>query len=209
MSPTRIEQKAATREAIAKAARQRFTEVGFDSTTVRDVAASAGVSVGSVHVHFKDKRALLFACFHAGIESAVAEAWSTLDSDSPLIEQLTHLTRVLFESYCTYPELSRVMFKESVITEPNDVRDEALEPFLARVVQVFLACREKGEIGKLPGEGPLEAQLFFSIYLAILIGGLNGHYGAIDDPKRSAEAWSERVRMLLQVFVEGLQPTRR
>jgi len=206
MSPTRAEQKAATREAIARAARERFAEVGFDSTTIRDVAARAGVSVGSVHVHFRDKRALLFACFYANIARAVAHGWATLDTHAPLVDQLVHLSRALFESYAEHPELSRVMFKESVFREPADQPDEALEPFLDRVARIFVDALDRGEIRQLPGGGHREAELFFSVYMSLLIGGLNERFGPIDDPITSAETWSEQVRALLNVVVSGLAP---
>ena len=204
MSPTRAEQKAATRDAIASVARERFAEVGFESTTIRDIASRAGVSVGSVHVHFRDKRALLFACFYDNIARAVAHGWETLDRTAPLVDQLVHLSHALFESYATHPELSRVMFKESVFREPGDARDEALEPFLARVSQLFVDAKARGEIGQLPGEGRREAEVFFSIYMSALIGGLNEHFGPIESPSAAADLWSAQVRVLMGVVVSGL-----
>jgi AcrR family transcriptional regulator len=40
-----------------------FAEKGVDTTSVADVAARAGCSVGAVYHHFRDKRALLYALF--------------------------------------------------------------------------------------------------------------------------------------------------
>lgn len=205
MSSSRSEQKAATREAIAKAARERFATVGYESTTIRDIATRAGVSIGSVHVHFKDKRALLFDCFFADIHRALREGWGTLDADAPLVEQLVHLSRTLFEGYCRHPKLSRVMFKESLFVDASEPKDPEFEPFLHRVSGLFSTALERGEIRRLPGGGRLEAELFFSIYLGVLIGGLNEHFGPIDDAKSSATAWADRVRALLELAVQGLK----
>jgi AcrR family transcriptional regulator len=48
-----------TREAILEAARQRFAERGFDSATIRGIAADAGVDPALVH-HFYGSKEKLF-----------------------------------------------------------------------------------------------------------------------------------------------------
>ena len=52
-----------TQEALLDAAEILFYENGADATSVSDVAKAAGVTVGAVYHHFKDKKALLFALF--------------------------------------------------------------------------------------------------------------------------------------------------
>ncbi|CAM3651155.1 TetR family transcriptional regulator [Smaragdicoccus niigatensis] len=51
----------ATRDAILEAARQRFSEVGFDKTTIRAVAAIAEVDPALVHHYFGSKKDLFLA----------------------------------------------------------------------------------------------------------------------------------------------------
>jgi AcrR family transcriptional regulator len=50
-----------TREAILAAARERFAEVGYDRTRIRDVASDAGVDAALVHYFFKSKDGLFAA----------------------------------------------------------------------------------------------------------------------------------------------------
>src|SRR5205085_11389327 len=52
-----------TKEKIVQAAIQLFQERGYEKTTSNDIAASAGVSVGSFYVYFTDKRQLLLTIF--------------------------------------------------------------------------------------------------------------------------------------------------
>ncbi len=52
-----------TQEALLDAAELLFYEKGSDATSVADVAAQAGCSVGAVYHHFRDKKALLYALF--------------------------------------------------------------------------------------------------------------------------------------------------
>src|SRR6266480_4763793 len=52
-----------TKEKIVQAAIQLFQERGYEKTTSNDIAAEAGVSVGSFYVYFTDKRQLLLTIF--------------------------------------------------------------------------------------------------------------------------------------------------
>jgi len=52
-----------TKEKIVQAAIQLFEARGYERTTSNDVAAEAGVSVGSFYVYFSDKRQLLLTIF--------------------------------------------------------------------------------------------------------------------------------------------------
>lgn len=52
-----------TKEKIVQAAITLFQERGYEKTTSNDIAAEAGVSVGSFYVYFTDKRQLLLTIF--------------------------------------------------------------------------------------------------------------------------------------------------
>jgi TetR/AcrR family transcriptional repressor of mexJK operon len=52
-----------TKEKIIQAAVRLFEERGYEKTTSNDIAAEAGVSVGSFYVYFTDKRQLLLTIF--------------------------------------------------------------------------------------------------------------------------------------------------
>lgn len=66
----RAEQALETRAGIARAARRLFTAKGWAATTVRDVAAEAGVSVPTVYAAYGDKTGLLHALADAADLSA-------------------------------------------------------------------------------------------------------------------------------------------
>jgi AcrR family transcriptional regulator len=53
--PTRAQQRRQTEERILAAARQMFAELGYDRTTIRAVAAAAGVDAGLVMHYFTSK----------------------------------------------------------------------------------------------------------------------------------------------------------
>ncbi len=58
--PTRAEQRRRTEERILSTARRIFAELGYDRTTIRAVAAAAGVDGGLV-MHYFGSKDLLFA----------------------------------------------------------------------------------------------------------------------------------------------------
>ena len=60
-----------TRERIVDAALELFREKGFDETTMRDIAAAAGVATGAAYYYFRSKEELVMA-FYA---RTAQEAW--------------------------------------------------------------------------------------------------------------------------------------
>ena len=59
-------------ELIEKSARL-FRTKGYDNTTVRDIAAAAGIQAGSWFYHFKTKQEILAAIMEQGMQRALAE----------------------------------------------------------------------------------------------------------------------------------------
>jgi AcrR family transcriptional regulator len=68
-----------TRRKIYEAAMELFREKGFEQTTMRDVAAKAGVALGGAYYYFSSKEAIVLAFYqemqegsHEEILAAVA-----------------------------------------------------------------------------------------------------------------------------------------
>ncbi len=60
------------RGAVMDAAAKLFAGQGYRATTVRDIAAAAGMLPGSVYYHFKSKDALLLAVYREGVARIIA-----------------------------------------------------------------------------------------------------------------------------------------
>ncbi|AKM10418.1 helix-turn-helix domain-containing protein [Croceicoccus naphthovorans] len=52
-------------------ARRLFVERGYDNTTVRRIGRDANVGLGTVFAEVADKRALLFLCFNAELQTVL------------------------------------------------------------------------------------------------------------------------------------------
>lgn len=193
----RAARKARTRAAILAAARDRFVSAGYEGTTIRDIAAAAGVGIGTVHAHFHDKRALLLACFDEQISDAVALGLDTLPAEGALLDQLLHLAGVLYAAYARHPALSREMVRATLFPD-SPAPDGLLLEFLGELAALFQAALADGTLSRLPEGGALAAQGFFSAYFLVLVGGLAGQFGP--DP----EGWLLALRRLLAAQLVGL-----
>ncbi|MFJ4829178.1 TetR family transcriptional regulator [Streptomyces sp. NPDC088747] len=93
-SRTQTEAGPATRDRILAAAREEFSERGYEKTSVRGIAKAAGVDSALVHHYFGTKEQV----FEAAIEVAVAPALaaSTAVADGPLDGVGERLTRFMF-----------------------------------------------------------------------------------------------------------------
>ncbi len=75
--------KAERRRRVLEAARAVFLEHGYEAATTREIAARAGVAVGTVFVYARDKRDLLMTIVNDDLEAVTDESFAVLDGDAP------------------------------------------------------------------------------------------------------------------------------
>jgi AcrR family transcriptional regulator len=157
----RTQQRLETRRRLLEAARRQFEAQGFEGTALRDLAQEAGVALGTVFVHFHDKRDLLHAALYEDLEQRLAAALS--GGPPGLAPWLEHVAQVFFGYYAERPALSRVLLRESLLAEPP-WRERFAEQHArvhAEIVARFEAARVRGEV-----QG--DAGLFGLSFLAFL-----------------------------------------
>jgi AcrR family transcriptional regulator len=144
-----------TRRQILDTALALFRERGFDETTIRDIAARAGLSLGAAYYYFKSKEAIVGAYYdytqhehlararqafatHSGLRDRLRAA---LHTKIDIVQDDRQLLRALFRygGYAEHPlswfgrgtreqrRLSTGVFAEALAGErlPEDVRDAA------------------------------------------------------------------------------------
>lgn len=87
----RAEKKAATREALQRAAARMFEERGFQNTTVKDIAAAAGVTERTFFRYFPSKEDLVYSEVLDLLPPLQAEIRSRPAEESPLTTVLNGL----------------------------------------------------------------------------------------------------------------------
>lgn len=108
----RDELRQATQRKVTSAAERLFLERGFRATTVKDIAAEAGVSVGSV-MTVGDKSALLVSMFDrsiAQLHEQRPEEENRLPSSTPVatrVDRLINIVQPFLSVFETQIELAR------------------------------------------------------------------------------------------------------
>ncbi|HXY99089.1 MAG TPA: TetR/AcrR family transcriptional regulator [Stellaceae bacterium] len=184
---------------ISRAARALFIRRGYDATTLRQIAAKAGVGLGTLFSYAADKRDLLFLIINDDIEAMNARAFAEAPIDAPLLERLVAIFRVFFAFFGRQPNLSRIILKELTFYSagPQARRFQGgRAQVLARLAELIGAAQRAGEIGS--GEDAREiAYTVFSIYAAEIREWLG-------DAKPDLEAGFTALRRHFRLLLMGL-----
>jgi AcrR family transcriptional regulator len=119
----------ATRGKILDAALQLFRDQGFEATTMREIAESAGVATGAAYYYFDSKDAIVLAFYDQAQQEMAVRMEDVLAGGKDLTERLQGILRVKLE----YFEPSRRFLGAlSVHTDPN----HPLSPFSAQTREI-------------------------------------------------------------------------
>jgi len=88
-----------TRERIVDAALTLFREKGFDETTMRDIAADAGVATGAAYYYFRSKEELVMAFYARTAEEARTLLPPTLARSKDLRKRLRAVIDMKFAQF--------------------------------------------------------------------------------------------------------------
>ena len=137
----RSRRRPATRQAISNAATRLFTEEGFDSVTVDQIAAAAHVGRMTVFNHFPRKEDMFFDRDEE-IRAILRETLRQRDPHVPPIEALRVLVHRLVAEGSPYIEFSpesQVFIATTDRSETLKARARAIRDELAEIVAVGLA----------------------------------------------------------------------
>lgn len=97
---------------IRAAALKLFVSKGFDDTTTREIAARAGVGLGTVFVYAETKRDLLFLLVNDDLEDCIRRSITAVQAENSLYARLMAVMRIHFEYFGRIPVLSRQALRE-------------------------------------------------------------------------------------------------
>ena len=116
------ERARATRRALLEAARLLFADKGYDAAQTPDIAAAAGVSVGTFYRYFDDKRQVFVEMIRAHLDEGHERVMARLtaerfgDGDNRAAIDLT--LEVMFEFVARFPSLMRLAL-EMALRDPE------------------------------------------------------------------------------------------
>jgi len=162
----RTAQKQATRERVLCAARDLFGRLGYEGTTIREIARQAGVSVGSVFTTFASKGEILSQVMQDRLDGLYAE----LDRVVPHLRGPTaDRLRTMFAIHFAFEEPHLRLFLSHIAATYDWTLPETARPFgkTPRLQQIMLECLAKGvELGDVDPETDLQGvvDLLMSAY---------------------------------------------
>jgi AcrR family transcriptional regulator len=112
-----------TRAAIVTAALRLFRENGYDATTMRAIAAAAGVSTGNAYYYFASKEELIREFYARSLAEHVAACRPVLEAETEFAARLRGTLRALVDVLVPYHEFAAKFFKHAA--EPSN----PLSPF--------------------------------------------------------------------------------
>lgn len=112
-----------TRSAIVTAALRLFREAGYDATTMRSVAAEAGVSTGNAYYYFGSKEELIREFYARSQADHAAACRAVLAAETDFAARLRGALRALIDVLAPYHEFAAKFFKHAA--EPSN----PLSPF--------------------------------------------------------------------------------
>ena len=168
----REQSKAQTRRLILDAAYKLFEQKGYDKTTMRALAAEAGVGLGTIFQHFPDKSALLLAAFNEDLTDIALKALASLPQ-AGLRERAEHLVRPIFEFYADRPHLAREILKEGLFAQGSTAQKLlAQEASISeQMASVYADAIKSGEL-RADLDVQKASEAFWALYLSVLIRGL-------------------------------------
>ena len=190
-----------TRTKILQAALQLFARRGYDGTTTKDLAKSAGVAEGTLFRYFANKKAILIEVATAGWVDILTDLLTELSEMGSYkavsqvmrrrmlnIRQNSDLLRVCFIEAQYHPELKQIIQTE-VIDKMTDVAEAFFETAMSK--GIYRQMNPK-----------IVAKVFLGIFA---IAGFSDE--TIIDPNASPQAMQEMAEGISDIFLRGVLNT--
>lgn len=187
-----------THTRILQAALRLFAKRGYDGTTTKDLAKSAGVAEGTLFRHFSNKKAILIEVATAGWVDILTDLLTELSEMGSYkavsqvmrrrMLKMSHnsdLMRVCFVEAQYHPEL-----QESIQTEVISKMTDVAEAF-------FETAMSKGIYRQMNPK--IVAKVFLGIFA---IAGFSEQ--TIIDPEASPQAMQEMAEGISDIFLRGV-----
>ena len=123
----------ATRQRLVEAATQLFREQGFERTTMRGIAAAAGVSAGNAYYYFSSKDAIVAELYRSLQDKHRSVALPLLREGHNLGEHLRVILQTNLDVLAPYHSLGHQFLKTAALPVPRGTRQAAAPAGAAEV----------------------------------------------------------------------------
>lgn len=140
---------------ILTAAKQLFTEKGFEATSIRAIAEKIEYSPATIYLYYKDKNEIVHALHQDGF-NLLMEYFSTIDFSQPAFARLIALGRAYMQFAFEHPDVYTLIFsmKEPMqhVTDCEEEWHEGNHAF-SLLIKTVDGCKEEGYFKDLESVG--------------------------------------------------------
>jgi AcrR family transcriptional regulator len=133
--PARVEGSEQVRDALIRAAAQRFAERGYDAVGIRELGRAAGVTPGMIAYYFGDKLGLLQAVMDEAFERLLGGLRSLAAAPLPERSLPEGLIRLYIEALGRDPWIAQLVMRE-VLARDGPIRQRFIERFARQAAKI-------------------------------------------------------------------------
>jgi AcrR family transcriptional regulator len=111
--------KKASQDKIVMAARRLFTEHGYDTATLRQIAKAAGLGLATLFNHIQDKRDLIYLIFDEEVTLVAERSEAAVRPWQTFVEKILTISSFYFQMFSVEPVLSRILLSEVLQQSPG------------------------------------------------------------------------------------------
>ena len=146
------ERRAATIEAILKAARRLFGERGFAATTIDDIAEAARVAKGAVYHHFTTKEAIFESVFDEVSRDLVRDVDRAARTEKDMLAAMVTGTQLYFAACAKGPTCRIILRDGPAVLGWERWREIDAKHFGGKIPLALAAAMDAGLIARQPVE---------------------------------------------------------
>jgi AcrR family transcriptional regulator len=140
-----------------------FREKGFEQTTMRDVAAKAGVALGGAYYYFSSKETIVLAFYQEMQEGSHEEILAAIAAEKKLKDRLRSVLQKRFELLAPNRKFCDALFRHAPDSQdPLSPFSEETRPIRERAFEHLQFAVEGGEV-KIPAD--LKPKLPYLLWL--------------------------------------------
>lgn len=186
---------------IREAARELFTERGYEGATIREIARRAGVATGTIFLYAPSKQALALLVFDEDTRRVTEESLLSLDRGAPPVEQLTHVLSAYLRLFDAQPELTRALLREISFAPPEPDRPHPAlhaENLIRPLSMLVTLWKAQGHVAS-DVDPELAAMNIIAIHYQHILALLSELIGPVDEV-------IEHLRAALELAFRGISP---
>jgi AcrR family transcriptional regulator len=152
-----------TRRRIYESAMELFRQKGFEQTTMRDIAAKAGVALGGAYYYFSSKDAIVLAFYQAMQEDSHESILEAIAGEKKLKDRLRCILEKRLALLAPNRKFCDALFRHAPDSQdPLSPFSEETRPIRDRAIEHLRIAVEGGDV-KVPSD--LKPQLPYLLWL--------------------------------------------